>query len=368
MTNEITTVGIIGVGQIGHKHLETYLSMPNVHVKAIAGRDAGKTEAAADKYNIPFWTTNFEELLDKKEIQAVSVCLHNNLHMPVSVAALHAGKNVMCEKPIAGSYVDGVKMLAAASEQKKLLAIQISDLFSRETKAARMAIENGWLGQPYLAQSSGFRRRGRPYVDGYGTPAFVQKEMAGGGALFDLGIYHIANLMYLLGNPMPMRISGRTFQQTAMDQKRKSLSKFDVEEVGLGLVNLENGIALSLIETWAMHLDKLEGSYITGTNGGIRLNPFGLFRSLGDLDINCSADLDAFDFRIHNVYENGNALDGPLQHFIASVQGQIAPIPTAEIALNTMLISEGIYLSQRLDREVTVADVKTNSVSTSQQI
>ncbi|HCS39339.1 MAG TPA: oxidoreductase, partial [Anaerolineaceae bacterium] len=57
MTNEITTVGIIGVGQIGIVHLENYLTLPNVKVAAIAGRDPQKTEAIAQKYNIPFWTT-----------------------------------------------------------------------------------------------------------------------------------------------------------------------------------------------------------------------------------------------------------------------------------------------------------------------
>jgi len=178
MTNEITTVGIIGVGQIGIVHLENYLTLPNVKVAAIAGRDPQKTEAIAQKYNIPFWTTDFRTLLDKKEVQAVSVCLHNNLHMPVTIAALKAGKNVICEKPIAGSYSDGAKMIEVARQEKKQLSVQISDLFSRESKAAMSAIENGWLGTPYLAHSSGFRRRGRPYVDGYGTPSFVQKAIS----------------------------------------------------------------------------------------------------------------------------------------------------------------------------------------------
>lgn len=368
MKDETINVGIIGVGQIGKVHLEGYLSLPNVRVTAIAGRDPQKTEAVAKHNNIPCWTTDFRALLDKKEIQAVSVCLHNNLHMPVTIAALQAGKHVFCEKPIAGSYCDGAKMVEVAKQQNKQLSIQISNLFSRESKAALMAIENGWLGTPYLAHSAGFRRRGRPYVDGYGTPSFVQKASASGGALFDTGIYHIANVLYLLGNPSPLRTSGRTFQRTDMDAARRAISNFDVEEVAVGLINLEKDIALSLIETWAMHLDQLEGSYITGTDGGIRLNPFGLFRSLADMDITASTDLDSFDYRIHNVRENGDAYDSPLHHIIAAAQERVPLIPTAEIALNTMLISEGIYLSQRLGREVTAQEVIETSVSTSLEI
>lgn len=368
MTNEITNVGIIGLGQIGMVHLESYLTLPNVKVVAIADRDAQKTETIAKKYNIPFWTTDFRALLDRKEVQAVSVCLHNNLHMPVTVAALKAGKHVICEKPIAGSYCDGAKMIEVAKQEKRQLSIQISDIFNSESKAALMAIENGWLGTPYLAHSAGFRRRGRPYVDGYGTPNFVQKSSASGGALFDMGIYHIATVLYLLGNPKPLRISGRTFQRTGMDATRRAISNFDVEEVAVGLINLDKDIALSLIETWAMHLDSLEGSYITGTDGGVRLRPFGLFRSLGDMDIDASSNLEAFEFRIHNVHENGDAYDGPRQHFIAAAQGRVPLIPTAEIALNTMLISEGIYLSQKLGREVSAAEVIETSVSTSLEV
>jgi predicted dehydrogenase len=357
------SIGIIGVGQIGKQHLETYLSMDGVQVAGIAGRDPKRTEEVARKYNIPFWTTDYRVLLKREEIQAVSVCLHNNLHLPVSAAAMESGKHVLCEKPIAGSYRDAKEMVDCSIKNKVKLSIQLSDLFSKETRAAKASINEGWLGNPYLAHSSGFRRRGRPFVDGYGTPEFVQKEEAGGGALFDLGVYHIANILYLLENPQAIRISGQTFQQTKMDPERQSLSKYDVEELALGFVHLEKNITLTIIESWAMHLDQLEGSYIVGSDGGIRLKPFGLFRSLGNLDINASADLDAYDFRLHNVLGDGNAYDGPQQHFIAAIQERVPLLPSAEIALNTMLISEGIYLSQSLGREVTADEVRRSSQS-----
>jgi predicted dehydrogenase len=363
MVDEKISVGIIGVGQIGKLHVENYLSMPNVKVIAIAGRDPGRTEAVARQYNLPYWTTDYRALLDKKEIDAVSVCLHNNLHMPVSTNALKVGKHVFCEKPIAGSYQDGVTMLKTAQENNRILAIQLSDLFNRESVAAREVIEKGWLGIPYLAHSAGFRRRERPFVDGYGTAAFVQKEFAGGGALLDMGVYHIANILYLLGNPKPMRISGRTFQQTEMDEVKRAESHYDVEESAVGLVALENKMTLSIIETWAMHLDQLESSYITGTKGGVRLKPFGVFRNDGDQDLNSLTKVEDFKALNQSQHVWKNFLEGPQQHFIAALLGKAPIIPTAEIALNTMLISEGIYLSDKLGREVTTSEVTTNSVS-----
>lgn len=365
MTNHTIRIGIIGVGQIGKKHLEKYLQMSDVEVVAIAGHDQGRTEQVARDYKINFWTKDFHELLARDDIDGVSVCLHNNLHKPVTVAALETGKHVLCEKPMAGSYRDAEAMLAAARSAKKMLSIQLSTLFESETKAARAAITAGWLGKPYYANSAGSRRRGRPYVDGYGTPAFVQKSQAAGGALYDMGVYHIASILHLLDNPAVLRISGRTYQETPIDSDRFRSSGYDVEELSLGFVHLERNITLSIMEAWAIHLDQLGSSFIVGSLGGIRLKPLGLFRSVGDLDINATADLQAFEYRLHNVREHGITYDGPQEHWISALRGEVPLLPTAEIGLNTMLISEGIYLSDQLGREVTANEVMEKSKSTS---
>jgi predicted dehydrogenase len=363
MTAKRIRIGMIGIGQIGRRQLETFQTLPGVDVVAVAGRDPERTRQAAEEYHLPFWTTDYHELLAREDIDAVSVCLHNNLHRPVTVAALEVGKHVFCEKPMAGSYCDAAEMLAASRRTGKMLSIQLSTLFSRETRAAQAAIAEGWLGKPYFAQSVGARRRGRPYVDGYGSPAFVQKDQAAGGALLDMGVYHIANLLYLLGNPAPMRISGRIYQELPMDPARHAASGYNVEELGVGLVTLEKEIALNILEAWAIHMGGVGGSYLVGSQGGIRLDPFELFRSLGDLDLDTHVDLEAFEYRLHNVRGQENFYDGPPQHWIAALQGRVPLLPTAEIALNTMLITEGIYLSDRLGREVSASEVKNSSTS-----
>ncbi len=363
MKNGKIQVGIIGVGQIGRKHLDTYKTIPEVEVVAIAGRDPGRTEQVARDYQIKHWTTDFRQLLDRKEIDAVDVCLHNNLHLPATIAAFKAGKHVFCEKPMAGSYRDAEEMWQAARQYNRHLSIQLWDLFTTETKAAQEVIKEGWLGKPYYACSAGFRRRNRPFVDGYGTTDFVQKSNSAGGALYDMGVYHISQILYLLDNPGMLRVSGRTYQETPIDPDRLEKSHYDVEEFGVGLVHLDGNITLNIAEAWAIHLDTFGGSFITGSQGGVRLKPFGMYRSVGDLDIDATADLNAFDFRLHSLRENSTAYDGPQQHWIAALQGRVPLIPTAEIALNTMLISEGIYLSNRLGHEVTRQEVMDNSSS-----
>ena len=69
-------------------------------------------------------------------------------------------------------------------------------------------------------------------MDGYGTPNFVQKKHAAGGALYDMGVYHIAQILHLVGNPAVVRVVGRTYQKVAMHEKRRQDSAYDVEELG----------------------------------------------------------------------------------------------------------------------------------------
>jgi predicted dehydrogenase len=365
---EKTRIGIIGVGQIGKAHVRRYSEMESVEIVAIA--DINETEAnrVSELYGIPNVYTDFRELLQRDDILAVDVCLHNNFHMPMTVAALEAGKHVYCEKPMAGAYIDAETMYRTAQETGQMLSIQLNTLYAKETKAAKALIDDGMLGKVYHARSTGFRRRGRPFVDGYGSMSFVQKQISAGGALYDMGVYHIARMLYLLGNPEVQRISGKIYQETDVDAARKEASGYNVEELGLGLVRLQDGIMLDIIEAWAIHLDNIEGSTIVGSQGGVRLEPFGYFRSIGHLDMDGTANLERFMYRVYNVQGVGDEYDSAQHHWIAALQGRVELLPTAELALKTMLISEGIYLSDRLGREVSAQEVHEHSVSTAVKV
>ena len=361
-------VGVIGVGQIGKHHLANYSSIDGAEVVALADIAEGELQRVGAMHGVDQLYTDFRQLLARDDLDAVDVCLHNNFHMPMTVAALEAGKDVFCEKPMAGSYADAATMMETARAEGRRLSIQVNNLFSPETKAAKSLIDGGHLGRLYHARSTGHRRRGRPFVDGYGSPTFVQKQNSAGGALYDMGVYHICTIMYLLGNPDVLRISGKTYQEMAMDPVRAETSGYNVEELGLGFVRLQDNMTFDIIEAWAIHLDTIEGSTILGNKGGVRLEPFGFYQSAGDLDLNSSADMGRFTYRLHNVQGQGDVYDGPQQHWIAALQGRVELLPTAEVALNAMLISEGIYLSERLGREVSSEEVKEMSKSTAVEV
>ncbi|MCW3097520.1 MAG: putative oxidoreductase [Chthonomonadaceae bacterium] len=356
-------IGLIGAGQIGNHHLKNYSRIPEVQVVAVADLFPEKVGAAREDYEIADGYTDFQKLLARDDIDAVDVCVHNNKHAPIAIAALKAGKHVYCEKPMAGAYRDAEEMMRAARESGRMLHIQIATLYDPEAKAARRLIEGGHLGKIYYARSFGYRRRGRPFVDGYGSATFVNKEISAGGALFDMGIYHIAQILHLIGNPAVQTVTGAAHQELEMDEARRAFSGYSVEEMGLGWVRMEGGISFDIEETWAVHHDGEESSKILGSKGGLRLNPLAYFASLSDMPFNATFEVKGADTRWHACDPETVWYDSSQRHWAGALLGRVPLLPTAEYGLNAALISEGIYLSSQAGKEFTADEIRQASRS-----
>ncbi len=357
-------IGLIGAGQIGNNHLTTYSKIPEAHVVAVADLFPEKVEAAKQNYGIPDGYADFRELLARDDIDAVDVCVHNNKHAPITIAALQAGKHVYCEKPMAGTFRDAEEMARTANACDRLLHIQLAKLYTPETRGAKRLIEDGHLGRIYHARSFGTRRRGRPFVDGYGSAAFVDKSVAAGGALFDTGIYNISQILHLIGNPDVRTVSGATHQELDMYAERRAFSGYSVEEMGLGWVRLEGGITLDIEEEWAVHHDGQESGKILGSQGGIRLEPLTYFSSVSDMPMSGLLDVKSADTRWHACDPDTAWYDSSQRHWVGALLSRVPLLPTASIALNAALISEGIYLSAQSGREITADEIRAQSTST----
>lgn len=357
-------IGIIGVGQIGKVHVERYKEVPEAQIVAVCDLREDEARRVAQSIGAagggtPAVYTDYRELLARDDIQSVDVALHNRLHAPVTIAALEAGKNVYCEKPMSWVYCEAKAMHDAARRTGRMLHIQLNTIYTPEARAARRMIEQGQLGQVYYAKSSHYRRRGRPWVDGYGTPAFVQKETAGGGALVDMAVYHIARMMWLLGNPPVQSVSGRTYQMLDnIYPERRQSGNYNVEELGMGLVRLAGGVTYFIEEAWAIHADQSDGDRVFGSKAGLRVDPFGYFSTLSDMEMNATFDVKQADWRWHQCNPMEAGYDHSQRHWVWAQLGRVPLINTAGIALKTALITEGIYLSSHLGREVTVEEIE----------
>jgi len=363
-------IALIGTGIIAHEHAWRYSEIEGVNIIAACDIDEQKCNAFCDKWNIPHRYTDYRELLKRDDITAVDVNLHNNLHAPVSVAVMAAGKHCYCEKPMAGSDIDAAAMKEAAAFYNVKLHIQLARLYGGQIICAKKLIDSGRLGKLYHARSYGYRRRGRPFVDGYAEKEFVSAHWAGHGALYDMGVYHLSRLLYLLDTPKVTRVSGAVYHELDMDAKRKAESGYNVEELGTGFIKFEGGLTMDMIESWAIHGGEFPESSIHGAEGGLQFvnddslkyfsdiegYPAVTTLNIGTEQYRCSQSEPSFW-----MYQNSQA------HWVGVLRGECEPIDTPHIALQTMLISEGIFLSHKLGREVTADEIpelcKSNAIS-----
>jgi len=345
-------IGIIGCGMIGKSHIGGYSGIPEAEVVAVADLDEAEANKVAEANDIPQVFKDYHELLAIEGIDSVDVCLPNFLHRPVSIDALEAGKHVYCEKPMALNYGEAKAMVDAAAEAGKRIAVQAGTIFKPEARAAKKIVEEGGLGKIYYAKLANYRRRGRPWVDGYGTPHFVSKEKAGGGALVDMAIYHINRLLWLLDNPDPVTVSAATFQEIDIYEGRKD--DMDVDELAMAFIRLANGVTLFLEEAWAIHLDKADGDTICGTKGGLRIEPFSYFSDLFGIEANTTFELNLAEYH-QGQYDPDFAGFKSAQHnWIYGLLGRVPMIPTAEFAMNAARIFDAIYESAERGEEVKV--------------
>ena len=344
--------GVIGTGIIGKHHLAAYQGIADAEVVAVCDVNEESARAAAQQFGVPNVFTDYKQLLKMDEIDSVDVCLPNVLHCPVTCDALKAGKHVYCEKPFANSAAEANKMLKTAGECDKLLAMQLGTLFSKEARAAKRLIEAGHLGKLYYAKASYYRRRGRPFVDGYATPIFVQKQHAGGGALPDMGVYHLGLMMYLLDNPVIESVTASTFQEIDMDEGRRKSAGYDVEEFATAFVRFQGDLTMFFEEAWASHMDGGTGSQIMGSKGGLKLEPLTFFSNLEGMDGDTTFRLDEFEGRMSALNPDWAGTTSSQQHFVWACLGRVPQIRTDLIGGKVCELTEMMYKSAATRKEL----------------
>src|SRR5262249_23939256 len=155
-------------------------------------------------------------------------------HFPASLAALEAGKHVLCEKPPTLNAAEMKVLREEAGRRDLTYYFSRQFRFTGETRAARKAIEGGMLGKIYHAKATFVRSRGIPV--GIGS-WFTEKRRSGGGALIDIGIHALDAVWYLMGTPRPVSVSARVFRNFAHLVK---VPVFDVEDAAYAFVRFEN--------------------------------------------------------------------------------------------------------------------------------
>lgn len=271
-------IAIIGTGMISHRHMTVIQNLQKrgqaLKVVAAAEIDKNKLEAFGKQYGIPEENLyqDFREMLKRDDIDEVEVCVHNNLHTSVATAVMAAGFDCYSEKPMAASYADAKILYDAQKKYGKKLAVQISSIYNPQTRIAKKMVEEGKLGKVYHA-SVGHRRQGRPGYDmPFFSPDFINPKVGVHGPLFDLGIYHLAQMLYVLGMPELESVYGFQSCDYWTDKRIDKIANrtAPVEDLGVGLARFKGGLSMDIYEDWAMHMDEIGTSFIAGSQGGLK--------------------------------------------------------------------------------------------------
>ncbi len=277
-------IGFIGCGGIANgKHFPGMSQEPGVDMVAFCDLILERAQEAAKKYGTSDAKvyTDYHELLKDKSIDAVHVLTPNVAHAEITVAALEAGKHVLCEKPMAATAADAQKMMDAQKRTGKMLTIGYQYRHFHTNAVAKTVVDEGWLGDIYYAEAEYTRRRGVPT---WGV--FLDKEKQGGGPLIDIGTHALDLTLWLMNNYDPMYVVGSTFEklgrllegpaqgQTSwMDGSPDYWNNetFNVEDSSFGFVKMKNGATIVLKASWALNVAEPRDAtaLLCGTKGGL---------------------------------------------------------------------------------------------------
>ena len=350
-------IGVIGCGCIANAaHIPSYMKNPDAEIKYFCDIILEKAEAAVKNYECGTAIEDYHVILNDPEIDAVSVCTPNRMHSIIAIDALRAGKHVLCEKPAARIYSEALEMQKVQHETGKILNIGVVNRFATAVNKVRERIMAGELGEVYHVFVNFRSHRSIPGLGG----AFTTKAIAGGGVLIDWGVHRLDIVMYCMGDPKPLSVSGKAFSKLGVNiqeyvytgmwsEETKDVNgTYDVDDSVTAFIRTEGPI-ISIEGAWAQNIG-VEENYIDfiGTKGGIRLTYGGNFVMYGTKNGELFTETPS--------YKGSDMFQNEIDAFVSCVQtGEKLP-SHIDYAVLTSKIMQGIYDSSDSGKEVIFDD------------
>lgn len=349
-------VGIIGTGTISRCHMDAYVKNPNVELYALCDIDEGRLEEAGKEYGVERLYNDINEMLKQlPELDAVSVTTWNSEHASCVIAALNAGKHVLCEKPMATTVEEAVKMAEVAKKNEKLLMIGFVRRFGDDMKILKDFQSTGYLGDIYYSKATYIRRNGNPM--GW----FGDKSRSGGGPLIDLGVHVIDFVRYAMGNPKPVSVYGATFKKLGSRDNIKTPKAYvsasatdhdicDVEDLASAMIRFDNGAALQIEASFSLNVEKNEGKIqVFGTKAGV---------TVGGSSLKFASEINDYlanvEIQANTSVEADKVFQGEIDHFVDCILNGTECMNPAEDGIEIMKILTAIYKSAETGHEVII--------------
>ncbi|TFD99890.1 Gfo/Idh/MocA family protein [Jeotgalibacillus sp. R-1-5s-1] len=338
-------VGIIGVGGIAvSRHIPSFLALGNdVEVTAVCDVNAERAETVAQDYQIPFHTNEYTEIFD--HVDAVTICTPNKFHADIAIAALQAGKHVLCEKPMAMSTEECEAMIQAADAAGKILMIAYHYRHTKEARAAKRFIDGGEIGRPLVSRAQAIRRR---KVPGWGV--FTNKDLQGGGSLIDFGCHFLDLALHLMDFPEIAEVSGATYNELSRQNDIVNQwgtfdpATFEVDDHATAYIKFKDGATLLFETSWAANLaDDQETVSVSGTKGGLDVYPLKLYQAKYGM---------LLDQEAYWISDDENPGIPQAINFVESCRGNQQPLVKPQEALIVSKVIEAIYESSETGQAV----------------
>ncbi|WP_252315574.1 Gfo/Idh/MocA family protein [Sinobaca sp. H24] len=255
-------VGIIGCGSVAKKrHLPEYKDNNNASLVALCDLNKQRVDAASKEYGTRAYT-DYKQMIQQEQLDAVSVCLPNYLHAEVTIYALENNLHVLCEKPMATSIEEAQEMIAVSEEYNKKLMIAHNQRFVDSHIRARAIVENQELGR-VLSFRTTFGHGGPENwsIDGADS-WFFEKDKAHIGSLGDLGVHKADLMRYLLGEE---------FIDVAAFVEKNAKQNSDVDDNAVCIVRTETGIIGTITSSWAYGASHDNSTILYCENGIVRM-------------------------------------------------------------------------------------------------
>ncbi|OLF05061.1 dehydrogenase [Actinophytocola xinjiangensis] len=300
--------GTIGVGMVGHAFMgavhshawrsaHRFFDLPVVpHLAVLGGRDLGRTKAAAAKFGWASVQTDWRELVNSPDVQVVDICTPGDSHAEIAIAALAAGKHVLCEKPLANTVEEAERMAEAAADASAKGVRSMVAFNYRRVPAiayARKLITDGRIGTVRHVRAVYLQ----DWLSDEQAPMTwrLRKDTAGSGALGDLGAHLVDATQYLVGEPLTgVSAVTNTFVHRRPTEDGGGLDDVTVDDAALFLGRFAGG-AVASYEATRFALGRKNGMRVevNGSKGSLAFD----FESMNELSFYDGAEGDAAGFR-----------------------------------------------------------------------
>ncbi len=319
---------VIGLGRIAGHFMPGTRSTTNSQITALVSGHRDKADRIAAEYNIPaasiYSYENFDEIARNPAVDAVYVALPNSMHAEYTIRAAKAGKHVLCEKPMATSVADCEKMIAACKAANVKLMIAYRCHYEPTNLRAVKLIRDGSLGQVQAIQSAfGFNI-------GKGEWR-LSKALAGGGPLYDVGIYSLNACRYLTSEE-PDHISAYA---SVIDHDGRFN---EVEENVAWTMRFPSGIVASCTTTYGANMDGYFRVY--GSKGWLQVDNAFAYEGLHLRAEYAGTKLDEL-----NPARDPSHFQAEAEHFSHCIQTGQEPQSPGEEGLRDMQYIAEIYRS-----------------------